>query len=107
MGLNLQLQIPVRHRAFAGAGDMGGEFGGHRKSGARLFPSADTGGDSSDRFVAQKFSAFAGVVAVPVLELQKKASHAQRAKRGSERLVTGGSQFGRIERISFHALLLV
>ena len=74
------------------------------KSGTRLFPGADAGGD---RLVAQMFVAFAGVVAVTVLKLEKEARHAQRAKGGSERLVSGGSQFGGIEHFSFHRWILV
>ena len=61
------------------------------KSGAGLFPGADAGGDGRDRFFVQMFAAFAGVIAVALLKLQKKARHAQWPKRGSERLVTGGS----------------
>ena len=77
------------------------------KSGARLFPGADAGGDGGDGLVAQMFATFAGVVAVTVLELQEETSHAQRAKRGGERLVAGGSEFGGIEHVSLHRWILV
>jgi hypothetical protein len=80
---------------------------GIEKSGTRLFPGADSRGDGGDRLVAQMFVAFAGVVAVTALELKKESSHAQRAKRGGERLVTGGAQFGWIEHFNFHRWILV
>ena len=74
---------------------------------ATLFAGADAGGSSGDRSVAQPLAALAGVIAVTVLELKEESRHAQRAKRGGERLVAGGSQFGRIEHFSFHRWILV
>jgi len=147
----LQLQILVRHRAFAGAGHVRGVFGEHaarvtrrgflprflalgqffrgnvesdlallgvnddgvavlhegEESASAFLPGTDASGHGLNGFVAQPFAAFAGVVAVTVLKLEEESSHAERAKRGSERLVTGGSQFSRIERISFHRSPLV
>lgn len=76
-------------------------------SGARLFPGADAGGDAGNGFVAQMPAAFTGVIAVAMLELQEEARHAQRAKRGGERLVAGGAQFGGIKHFSFHHWILV
>ena len=52
--------------------------------------------------VTQPFTAFASVVAVALLELTEEARHAQRAKRGGERLVSGGAQFSGIERFSLY-----
>lgn len=72
-----------------------------------LFPGTDTGGDGLDGFVLEFLPAFAGVVTLTLFELEEEAGHTQWAKRGGERLVTGGSQFSGIEEFSFHRSLLV
>jgi hypothetical protein len=79
----------------------------HEKSGALFLPRADALGGGLDGGVGSPLLAFAGVVAVAVFKLEKKSGHAQRTKRGGERLVTGGSQFSRIEEFSFHRLPFV
>jgi hypothetical protein len=67
----------------------------------------DAFGDGLDGFVRLPLLAFAGVVAMSVLKLEKKSGHAQRAKRSGKRLVAGSSQFGGIEEFSFHQLPFV
>jgi hypothetical protein len=76
----------------------------HVGSEAVFLPIADAARNALNRLIAKPIFTVARVIAAARLELAQKSRHAERAKRLSQRLAAGGSQFSGIERVSFHPL---
>ena len=72
-----------------------------------FLPAADAARDGLNGLVAEQFFSVARVVAIALLELTQESGHAERPKRISQCLATGGSQFSGIKRVSFHPLSFV